>query len=162
MGHDFICWNDFSSAGAVAVSQALQLSHIKNLDDESLAVLVTAARQLQLLGLQEPGRVSDQGFALLAGLPNLKHLWFDCCKLSMPVLMALACYPSLCLLEVHQSHPEGETLGDKQLDLLGRVKGPKLEVVVWEGPRSRDEVLRPQSLQGFSIARRSERLAALL
>lgn len=121
---------------------------MKNLGDESLAILVAVAQQLQLLGVQEPGRVSDQGFALLAGLPNLKTLWVDCCKLSMPVLMALACYPSLCLLEVHQSHPEADTLGFKQLELLGRVKGPKLSVVIREGARSKEEVLRPQLTHG--------------
>lgn len=134
--------------------QALQLSHMRNLSDESLAVLVAVAGQLQALGLQEPGRVSDQGFALLAALNNLKSLWVDCCKLSMPVLMALACHPSLTLLEVHQSHPEAECLGSKQLELLGRVKGPSLDVVLREGSRSRDEVLRPQIVPGVSGVKR--------
>lgn len=36
--------------------QALQLSHMKHLNDDSLAALVVAARQLVTLGLQEPGR----------------------------------------------------------------------------------------------------------
>jgi hypothetical protein len=36
--------------------QALQLSHMKHLNDDSLAALVTAAQQIRALGLQEPGR----------------------------------------------------------------------------------------------------------
>jgi hypothetical protein len=121
---------------------------MNNLCDDSLAHLVAAARQLRVLGLQEPGRVSEQGFALLGGLPQLSTLWVDCCKLSVAVLMALACNPSLCLLEVHQSHPEAETLGFKHLELLGRVKGPRLEVVLREGPRSREELLKPLLVPG--------------
>jgi hypothetical protein len=121
---------------------------MNNLCDDSLAHLVTAARQLRVLGLQEPGRVSAQGFALLGALPQLSTLWVDSCKLRMAVLMALACNPSLRLLEVHQSHPEAETLGFKQLELLGRVKGPRLEVVLREGARSREELLRPLLVPG--------------
>ncbi|WIA15536.1 hypothetical protein OEZ85_002170 [Tetradesmus obliquus] len=128
--------------------QVLQLSHMPSLCDDSLAHLVAAARQLRVLGLQEPGRVSEQGFALLGALPQLTTLWVDCCKLSMAVLMALGCSPSLCLLEVHQSHPEAETLGFKQLELLNRVKGPRLEVVLREGARSREELLRPLLVPG--------------
>jgi hypothetical protein len=124
---------------------------MNNLCDDSLAHLVASARQLRVLGLQEPGRVSEQGFALLGALPQLSTLWVDCCKLSMAVLMALACSPSLCLLEVHQSHPEAETLGYKQLELLGRVKGPRLEVVLREGARSREELLRPLFVPGGVI-----------
>jgi hypothetical protein len=120
---------------------------MKNLSDESLAQLVAAARGLALLGLQEPGRVTNQGFALLGAMHKLSILWVDCCKLSIPVLMALAMHPSLQMLEVHQSHPESETLGLKQLELLRHVKGPQLEVVLREGPRSRQEVLMLPALQ---------------
>ncbi|KAF6266333.1 hypothetical protein COO60DRAFT_447383 [Scenedesmus sp. NREL 46B-D3] len=137
-----------AAAVAAASTQVLQLSHMNNLCDDSLAHLVASARQLRVLGMQEPGRVSEQGFALLGGLPQLSTLWIDCCKISVAVLMALACNPSLCLLEVHQSHPEAETLGLKQLELLGRVKGPRLEVVLREGPRSREELLRPLLVPG--------------
>eukprot|EP00775_Hariotina_reticulata_P008860 gene8860-9039_t len=133
-------------AGSEALA-ALQLSHMKNLSDESLAQLVASARGLALLGLQEPGRVTSQGFALLGAMHQLSILWVDCCKLSIPVLMALAIHPSLQMLEVHQSHPESETLGLKQLELLRRVKGPQLEVVLREGARSRQEVLMLPALQ---------------
>lgn len=94
-------------------------------------------------------RVTDQGFALLAGLPNLQALWVDCCKLSVSLLMALACSPQLGLLEVHRSHPEAPGLGQQQLQLLSRVKGPRLEIVLREGHRPREELMRPQQ-QGFS------------
>lgn len=36
--------------------QALQLSHMKHLNDDSLAALVTSAQNIRVLGLQEPGR----------------------------------------------------------------------------------------------------------
>lgn len=89
-------------------------------------------------------RVSDQGFALLAGLPRLLSLWVDCCNLSTAVLVALACSPQMALLEVHRSHPEAPGLGQQQLQLLGRVKGPRLEVVLREGHRPREELMKPQ------------------
>ncbi|WIA35739.1 hypothetical protein OEZ86_004140 [Tetradesmus obliquus] len=141
-------WRLVSVVRRLPQLQVLQLSHMPSLCDDSLAHLVAAARQLRVLGLQEPGRVSEQGFALLGALPQLTTLWVDCCKLSMAVLMALGCSPSLCLLEVHQSHPEAETLGFKQLELLNRVKGPRLEVVLREGARSREELLRPLLVPG--------------
>jgi hypothetical protein len=87
-------------------------------------------------------RVTEQGFALLAGLPQLHTLWVDCCKLTPPVLMAVACSTSLALLQVHRSHPEAGALTRWQQALLARVRGPRLEVVVREGPRSREEVMR--------------------
>lgn len=124
--------------------KALQLSHMKHLNDDSLAALVTSAQNIRVLGLQEPGRVSDQGFALLAGLPRLLSLWVDCCNLSTAVLVALACSPQMALLEVHRSHPEAPGLGQQQLQLLGRVKGPRLEVVLREGHRPREELMKPQ------------------
>uniref|UniRef100_A0A383V4C9 F-box domain-containing protein n=1 Tax=Tetradesmus obliquus TaxID=3088 RepID=A0A383V4C9_TETOB len=141
-------WRLVSVVRRLPQLQVLQLSHMPSLCDDSLAHLVAAARQLRVLGLQEPGRVSEQGFALLGALPQLTTLWVDCCKLSMAVLMALGCSPSLCLLEVHQSHLEAETLGFKQLELLNRVKGPRLEVVLREGARSREELLRPLLVPG--------------
>lgn len=88
------------------------------------------------------GRVTDQGFALLAGLPTLQTLWVDCCNLSTAVLMSLACKPQLGLLEVHRSHPEAPGLGVQQLQLLSRVKGPRLQVVLREGHRPREELMR--------------------
>jgi hypothetical protein len=90
-------------------------------------------------------RVTDQGFAMLAGLPNLQTLWVDCCNLSTAVMMALACSPQLGFLEVHRSHPEAPGLGVQQLQLLSRVKGPRLEVVLKEGHRPREELLRAQA-----------------
>lgn len=127
---------------------ALQLSHMKHLNDDSLAALVTAARQVSMLGLQEPGRVTDQGFALLAGLPSLQTLWVDCCNLSTAVLMSLACKPQLGLLEVHRSHPEAPGLGVQQLQLLSRVKGPRLQIVLREGHRPREELMRAHDRLG--------------
>lgn len=99
-----------------------------------------------------PCRVSDQGFALLAGLSNLQSLWVDCCNLSTPVLMSLACSPQLGLLEVHRSHPEAPGLGVQQLQLLSRVKGPQLEVVLRDGHRPREELMRAQRGLGGSDA----------
>lgn len=87
-------------------------------------------------------RVTDQGFALLAGLPHLQTLWVDCCKLGSPVLMSLACSQQLSLLEVHRSHPEAPGLTAQQLQLLSRVKGARLEVVLREGHRPREELMR--------------------
>lgn len=89
-------------------------------------------------------RVTDQGFALLSGLPNLQTLWVDCCNLSTAVLMSLACSPQLGMLEVHRSHPEAPGLGVQQLQLLSRVKGPGLEVLLREGHRPREELMRVQ------------------
>jgi hypothetical protein len=86
--------------------------------------------------------VTDQGFALLAGLPNLQSLWVDCCNLGSAVLMSVACSPQLGLLEVHRSHPEAPGLGVQQLQLLARVKGPRLQVLLREGHRPREELMR--------------------
>jgi len=41
---------------SVFLYQALQLSHMKHLNDDSLAALVTSAQNIRVLGLQEPGR----------------------------------------------------------------------------------------------------------
>lgn len=96
-------------------------------------------------------RVTEQGFALLAGFLHLHSLWVDSCNLGTAVLMALACNPSLQLLEVHRSHPEAETLSMQQLQLLARVTGPRLEVVLREGHRPREEVLGMQAGQGSTL-----------
>lgn len=53
---DKVCLSPLLYTFAAPVSQALQLSHMKHLNDDSLAALVTAARHIRVLGLQEPGR----------------------------------------------------------------------------------------------------------
>ena len=96
-------------------------------------------------------RVTDQGFALLAGLPSLQSLWVDCCKLSPAVLVCLACSTQLGLLEVHRSHPEAPGLGVQQLQLLARVKGPRMQVLLREGPRPRGELMRAPAPTGAGM-----------
>jgi hypothetical protein len=53
-------------------------------------------------------------------------------------------------MQVHRSHPEAVGLSLHQLRLLSRVRGPRLHVVLREGPRAREEIMRAQGGLGTS------------